>query len=37
MIDGTDSFKKRYKVISRISEGNFGCVFKAQDTITSNV
>lgn len=37
MIEGTDSFKKRYKVITRISEGNFGCVFKALDTFTSSI
>ena len=35
MIEGTESFKKRYKVLHRISEGNFGCVFKALDTLTS--
>jgi serine/threonine protein kinase len=35
MIEGTESFKKRYKVLNRISEGNFGCVFKARDTLTS--
>jgi len=30
-----ESFKKRYQIIKRISEGNFGCVYKALDTKTS--
>ena len=31
-----ESFKKRYQILNRISEGNFGCVYKALDTKTSN-
>ena len=30
-----ESFKKRYQIIKRISEGNFGCVYKALDAKTS--
>jgi serine/threonine protein kinase len=27
-----ESFKKRYQITKRISEGNFGCVYQATDT-----
>ncbi len=30
-----ESFKKRYTIIKRIAEGNFGCVYKALDVKTS--
>lgn len=30
------SIKKRYSILKRIAEGNFGCVYKALDTETSN-
>ena len=29
-------FKEKYQIIERISEGNFGTVYKARDTRTSN-
>ena len=35
MIEKTESFKKFYKVLNRISVVNFSCVFKAQDTLHS--
>ena len=28
------SIKKRYTILNRIAEGNFGCVYKALDTET---
>jgi hypothetical protein len=37
MQDNKESFKKRYNIINRISEGNFGCVYKALDKHTSNL
>jgi serine/threonine protein kinase len=32
-----ESFKKRYSILNRISEGNFGCVYKAMDNQTSTL